>query len=54
MSIETHIKSLNNKHNQIKEKLHEAYIHHLPIAELKKEKLRLKDAISSFKQQNAA
>jgi hypothetical protein len=54
MSIETHIKSLNSKHNQIEEKLHEAYIHRLPTAELKKAKLGIKDQIQKLAQKHAA
>jgi hypothetical protein len=54
MSIDTHIKTLSKKHEKIEEKLHEAYIHRLPTAELKKEKLKLKDEILSLEQSQAA
>ncbi len=54
MSIKTYIESLNNKHKQIEEKLHEAVIHRLPTVELKKAKLKIKDEISNLKQQDAA
>ena len=52
MSITTRIKSLNSKHNQLEEKLHEAYIHYLPtskIKELKMRKLIIKDEIRMLK-----
>jgi len=48
MSITTHIKTLNEKHKQLEEELHNAYIHHLPtteISRIKKQKLLLKDEI---------
>jgi hypothetical protein len=54
MSIKTHIESLNNKHKQIEEKLHEAVIHRLPTADLKKAKLKIKDEIQCLKDQEAA
>ncbi|MCE3232302.1 MAG: hypothetical protein K0R98_559 [Rickettsiaceae bacterium] len=54
MSTQAHIISLNTKHKELELKLHEAYIHHLPTAELKKEKLKIKDEISSLEQQLTA
>ena len=52
MSITTHLKTLNEKHKQLDEELHNAYIHHLPttvISKIKKKKLLLKDEIKSLK-----
>ncbi len=54
MTIESHINSLSKKHEQLKEKIHEAYIHHLPTANLKKEKLKIKDEILKLEEQEAA
>lgn len=51
MSTNTRIKSLNKKHNQLEEKLHDAYVHHLPTAkikELKMKKLLIKDQIAAL------
>jgi hypothetical protein len=45
MSIKTHLEALNTKHAELEEKLHEAYVHHLPMAGIKKEKLKVKDEI---------
>jgi hypothetical protein len=53
MSITTHIKTLNNKHKELDDKLHSAYIHYLPnneISKLKKEKLRIKDEIKNLEE----
>ena len=54
MTIESHIESLNKKHSKLDAKLHEAYIHHLPTADLKKEKLRIKDELLKLEEQQAA
>lgn len=53
MSIESHIEQLTQKHAVIEEKLHQAYIHHLPTANLKKEKLQIKDEIALLKNEAA-
>lgn len=58
MSVISHLESLNMKHDKLKDKIQEAYIYHLPVTELKKEKLKVKDEIyklmNSFDQQEAA
>jgi len=57
MSLESHIDSLNTKVNKLESKIHEAYVHHLETAELKKQRLLYLDAIeqlNSFNHQNAA
>jgi hypothetical protein len=54
MSIETHIKSLRTKHDELDVKIHNAYLHHLPTADLKKQRLFLKDEISSLRHKRAA
>lgn len=48
MSLKTHIESLNKKHEELKEQIHQAYTHHLPVIELKKQKLKIKDEIESL------
>ncbi len=45
MSIKTHLDALNEKHAELEKELHEAYLHHLPMAYIKKEKLKVKDEI---------
>jgi|GEM_PF-7122062 len=57
MSLEAHIDSLNTKVNNIESKIHEAYVHHMETAELKKQRLLYLDAIeqlNAFKHQKAA
>ena len=57
MSIKTRIESLNDKHNQLEEKLHEAYVRHFPTAELKElkmKKLLIKDQIEELAEQEEA
>jgi hypothetical protein len=57
MSLESHIDSLNSKLNNIEGKIHEAYVHHMETAELKKQRLLYLDAIeqlSAFKHQKVA
>lgn len=48
MSINSHIQSLQLKHDRLEEKLHDAYVHHASVAEIKKEKLRIKDEIEGL------
>lgn len=55
MSIEAHIKFLNEKHDHLEEEIHDAYIHHLPteeLKELKKKKLQIKDQIANLNHSN--
>jgi len=62
MTIKSHIETLNKKHEKLDKKLHDAYTHYLPeaeIIELKKQKLKIKDEINSlnssvFSMKNAA
>jgi hypothetical protein len=57
MSVETRIKSLNQKHMELEAKLHRAYIHHLSTAEIKQikaKKLMIKDEIEQLAEQQAA
>ncbi len=58
MSLESHIESLNQKISNIEDQIHDSYVHHLPTAELKKEKLHLLDEIEQlthgYHKQNAA
>jgi len=52
--IEHHIKHLQEQHAKLEKQLHEEEIHHgncAVIAILKKNKLKLKDEIESFKKQ---
>lgn len=48
MSIGTHIESLKLKHQELESKIHDAYIHHQPTAELKKQKLLIKEQIEQY------
>ncbi len=48
MSINKHLISLSEKHEQLKEQIREAYLHHQSTSELKKAKLKLKDEMSSL------
>jgi hypothetical protein len=45
MSIESHVNSLNTKLNNLEVCIHDAYIHHLNVTPLKKEKLQILDEI---------
>lgn len=54
MSLESHIKSLNTKVNNLEADIHEAYVHHLPTAELKKARLLYLDEIQQLDNQSAA
>lgn len=54
MSLESHIKSLNNKISGLDKKLHEAYVHHMPTGELKKARLHLLDELENLIHQNVA
>ena len=47
MSLESHIESLNKKVNSLESRIHDSYVHHMPTAELKKERLHLLDEIQS-------
>lgn len=52
MTVNSHINSLEQKHAKLKDELHSAYTHHLSsaeIAQLKKEKLKIKDEIAKLK-----
>ena len=46
MSISQHLDALNTKHEELERQIHDAYTHHLPVAELKKQKLRVKEEIA--------
>lgn len=48
MSVNSHIQSLQLKHQKLEEELHDAYLHHASVAEIKKEKLRIKDEIEGL------
>jgi hypothetical protein len=58
MSLESHIESLNKKVNSLEGRIREAYVHHLPTSDLKKEKLHILDEIQQlhlvYNKQNAA
>lgn len=56
MSIEAHLKELENKHQILKEKLEDSRSHpsidDLELNELKRQKLQLKDEIARLQTQN--
>ena len=53
MSIEAHIETLEKKHGVLEEELHSAMLHpstgDVTIAELKRQKLRIKDEIERLR-----
>lgn len=57
MAIEAHLKELENKRQMLKEKLEVSLTHpsvdNLEIAELKRQKLQLKDEIARLQSENA-
>ena len=48
MSVSAHITSLLIKEKQLERDIHEAYVHHLPLVELKKRRLVIKDEIQTL------
>lgn len=48
MSVLSHIDNLLVKQQHIETEIHNAYVHHLPITDLKKQRLRIKDQIQYF------
>ncbi|MET0155020.1 MAG: YdcH family protein [Rickettsiales bacterium] len=48
MSISAYLDSLANKHDELEQELHDAYLHHCEerVQEIKREKLLVKDKIS--------
>jgi len=58
MSIETHLEELENKRQALKEKLEDCLAHpsvdDLEIAEIKRQKLHLKDEIAKLQSELAA
>lgn len=58
MSIEAHLKELENKRQALKEKLEAALTHpsidDLEVAEIKRQKLHLKDLITKLQDDSAA
>ncbi len=48
MSLTSHIESLNTKLSQIDQSIHDAYVHHQPTHDLKKQKLHLLDEIEKL------
>ncbi len=48
MSTKSRIESLYQKHEELEKQIEDAYTHHLPVAALKKQKLRIKDEITQF------
>lgn len=57
MAIVQHEEALNRKHNQLKVQIAQAYIHHIPDAELhelKKRKLAVKDALTRLQSMRKA
>lgn len=57
MSIKTRIESLTERHHELEEKLHDAYVHHFPTAEIKElkmKKLLIKDEIEKLSEQQKA
>ncbi len=54
MSVQSHLSSLHQKHESLEEKINDAFTHHVSdteVAQLKKEKLRLKDEIEFYNTQ---
>lgn len=45
MSLTSHITSLEKKHAELEQLLHEAHLTHMPSASIKKQKLAIKDEI---------
>lgn len=52
MSVIAHLDTLQKKHDKLEQKIHDAYIHHLPVSELKKKKLQIKDEIDKLSKEN--
>lgn len=48
MSVSTHIDHLLAKQQKIEAAIQDAYLHHLPMTALKKQRLRIKDDIQYF------
>lgn len=48
MSVITHIDYLKAKHHDIEKRIHDAYSHHLPVADLKKRRLHIRDQIEFY------
>lgn len=54
MNLSAHLATLRSKHLQLKSKIQDAFIHHLPdneVTKLKKKKLRVKEEITQCEQQ---
>lgn len=49
MSLESRIESLSEKVNHLDGQIHEAYVHHLPTQDMKKQRLQFLDAIRQLK-----
>ena len=45
MSALAHIDNLKERQEKLEQQIHDAYLHHLPVTELKKQRLRIKDQI---------
>ncbi len=48
MSFQSHIDRLQAKRRMLEEQIHNAYTHHLPTMDLKKQRLRLEDEIATL------
>ncbi len=46
MSIKNHFDALKTRHTELEEELRKAITSHLPLEEIKKEKLKIKDEMS--------